>query len=315
MRTSYRGIVLCPYTCLNFNEVDWVLLAKKAEINLIGIHSGGGGFENKKLVKVVENMVALRDGGNLVQQASESGVNIEYELHAISTALLSRHYFKQHPEWFIYDFRKGGRTPSFNCCPSSKVGLKFIGGNARALVKRFPATTGRYFLWSDDASYWCHCTKCFHFTNSDQEMMMMNKLLQSIRKDQPTARLAYLAYSQQMEPPQAVKPDQGIFLEYAPSARCYLHAINDQKCSVNRKAWSELLALLKMFKVEETHVLEYWLDLKRRFIIKPQVIRADIKAYNEIGIHSITTFVTFNPEKPFSRANSDALNYYGSCFA
>lgn len=314
MRTTYRGIVLCPYTCLNLNDIDWVLLVKKAGLNLIGIHSGGAGGENKKLATVVENMVALRDGGNLVQKASESGVNIEYELHAISTALLFRYYFKQHPEWFLYDFAYGKRRPNFNCCPSSKAGLKFIGKNARALVKRLPATTGRYFLWSDDGSYWCHCTKCSLLTNSDQEMMMMNKLLQSIRKDQPTARLAYLAYSRQMEPPQAVKPDQGIFLEYAPSTRCYLHTINNPKCSVNRKVWGELLALLKTFQVEEAHVLEYWLDLERGFSIKPQVIRADIKAYNEIGIRSITTFVAFNRKKIFSQANRDALNYYGSCF-
>jgi len=259
----------------------------------------------------------MTKGGGVdhLERAASLGLDVEYEIHVLSSELLPRRLFPAHPDWFREDYRTGKRTSQANYCPSSRSAARTIAAGSTALVRRFPSTTGRYFLWSDDGGAWCHCTRCREKTNSDQELIYVNTLLSAVNKDQPAARVAYLAYGKQMPPPSSVKPSAGIFLEFAPSERCYFHAVNDPKCSVNRDVWRGLLDLLEVFPPEETHVLEYWLDFRRKWYVTKPVICSDIQAYRSLGIASFTTFLTYREDKPLRPSEIGWLDFYGSCFA
>ncbi|MGN0871096.1 MAG: hypothetical protein ACI4UV_07900 [Victivallales bacterium] len=89
----------------------------------------------------------------------------------------------------------------------------------------------------------------------------MNAMAKALRKADPQAELAYLAYLNHYEMPEKAEPTEGVFLEFAPITRCPRHAINDPNCAVNRVYWNSLKRHLNLFTPEKTHILEYWLDV------------------------------------------------------
>ncbi|NLE68094.1 MAG: DUF4838 domain-containing protein [Lentisphaerae bacterium] len=309
---QYRGMVLCPYTCSDVRTSDWPYFAKAAGLNLLGIHNGGGDEHARRAdLHIAACGANQRDG--LARRTMEAGLDVEYELHAMST-LLPRSEFRRNPSWFLHDYWQGKRIPDFNFCPHSRPAMERVALNARRLGRRYHPTTGRYFLWSDDGRYWCHCEHCRSLSNSDQELTVMNALLKANRRDQADARLAYLAFMGTMDPPSAVKPAAGVFLEYAPYKRCFRHSIDDPHCSVNLRNWNALLRLLKVFDPRECHVLEYWLDElyigKNKEVVVP-VMRKDLRAYAGLGIRSVTSFATFDPKQRLGRKDLQAIRRYG----
>jgi hypothetical protein len=285
---------------------------KAAGLNLLGIHSGGGPQYARRADRYLADFGGNQRNG-LVRRALEKDLDVEYEWHAMST-LLPRSEFRRHPSWFLHDYWQGKRIPDFNFCPHSQAAMARVALNARRLGQQFRPTTGRYFLWSDDNRYWCHCEHCRGLSNSDQELLVMNALLKAIRQDRADARLAYLAYLHTMVPPSVVKPAAGIFLEYAPFQRCFRHSISDPHCSVNVRNWNSLLRLLEVFDPREVHVLEYWLDQlylgNNTDVILP-VLRRDVRAYAGLGIRSVTTFATFDPKRRLNKKGIQAIMRYG----
>jgi hypothetical protein len=308
----YRGMVLCPYTCRDVRAVEWPSLMKAAGLNLLGIHNGGGAEYARRADRHLAEFGANRRTG-LIGRAMEADLDVEYELHAMTT-LLPRSEFRRHPSWFLHDYWQGKRIPDFNFCPHSRRAMERVALNARRLSGRFHSTTGRHFFWSDDNRYWCHCERCRSLSNSDQELMVMNGLLKAIRRDRADARLAYLAYLHTMEPPVVIKPATGVFLEFAPFQRCFRHAINDPRCSVNLRNWNGLLRLLEVFDAREAHVLEYWLDQhyigSNKEAVLP-VMRMDARAYAGLGIRSVTSFATFDPKRRLGEKDRQAVLRYG----
>lgn len=311
---THKGVVLCPYTCADYHDIDWPGLVHKAGLNTLAFHTGGDGYARKNDTFTLNEMLHGSSGVNFAKKAVAMGLDVEYEVHVLSSEFLPRHYFKSHPNWFRQDYRTGKRTPQANYCTSSGDASGIIAARGRDFTGRFPSTTARYFLWSDDGGSWCHCSRCRGKTDSDQELLYTNTLMAAVRKEHPEARMAYLAYGKQMAPPSSVKPADGVFLEFAPSERCYLHAVNDPKCSVNRHVWTNLLNLLKVFRPEDSHVLEYWLDFRRKWHVPKPTIALDIRAYRNLGISSLTTFLTFRQDKPLTKSESAWLDFYGSCF-
>jgi hypothetical protein len=54
----------------------------------------------------------------------------------------------------------GERVPEGNLCVHSQEALEIVCQNAIALSRLLRPSTGRYFLWGDDAAPWCRCPKC-----------------------------------------------------------------------------------------------------------------------------------------------------------
>lgn len=130
----------------------------------------------------------------------------------------------------------------------------------------------------------------------------MLKGLKSYRSD---ACLAYLAYHGTIDAP-SIRPDEGIFLEFAPIRRCFEHSINDISCQKNVAEIASLDSLLAFFGKKDSKVLEYWMDnslfsgWKKPYVKLPfnrEVLKKDVEFYRSKGFENITSFGCFLGEE------------------
>ncbi|MGC9329260.1 MAG: DUF4838 domain-containing protein, partial [Candidatus Hinthialibacter sp.] len=204
-----RGVVLTPE---DFTWDDWPQAAKQAHLTTIGIHHPSS---PAKVVRFIQS----ETGQKVLEQCQQLHLHIEYELHAMKE-LLPRERFKQYPEMFRMN-DAGERTPDSNLCVSSSTALDIAAENAVKIAQILRPSTHRYFFWGDDGLPWCRCPKCRALEDSDQALLLENHLLKALRADDPQAQLAHLAYANSLHPPKQIKPEAGIFLEYAPINRRY----------------------------------------------------------------------------------------------
>jgi hypothetical protein len=304
-----KGVVICPE---DMNGFDWPEKMKQLGLNTLGLHSGGG-----KTANIPERLQFTIDDSfkNRVKRLS---LDFEYELHA-GSYMMPRELFEKHPEYFIFNHREKQRLPEHNWCVSSEDTWKIVCENIKDTAKKLTPSTHRYFFWGDDGSGWCHCEKCSNFSDSDQELLAANKFAAALQEIDKKAEVAFLAYLKTLEVPENITPAKNVFLEFAPFHRCYNHPINDKSCSINRKHWEKLQSLMKIFPPEKIHILEYWLDsslssghkkpAKKTYFDK-NLVSADLKAYCNLGIRSITTFAVYMDGEYFKSFGEQELIDY-----
>jgi hypothetical protein len=298
-------------------SVQWIEWMKEANLNLLGIHP----YFRKSvqyLNKTIE-FVKSEKGKQLLSLVKEAGIDVEYELHAISW-LLPRKLFKKNPDWFRLN-KLGKRTKDHNCCVSSSDALETITEHSKTLAEILVPSTNRYFLGQDDGkNVFCNCDECSELSASDQALMMAHAALEGIKKINPEGKLAYLAYQKTLEPPK-IKPNKDIFLEFAPISRKFDTSIDDQSDPANAKYSKSLKDLLELFGADDSHVLEYWLDdslfskymefLRVKLPFYPEVVKRDVTFYKSLGFDSITSFAAFLDDKYVKKNGLPPLKVYG----
>ncbi|MDF2685400.1 MAG: hypothetical protein K0S55_581 [Clostridia bacterium] len=289
-----RGIVilredLCP---------EWIKWMKDGDLNVLGIHElpDNGNGNTDKLLQWLNNP----ESRALIKSFEDEGITVEFELHAM-TWLLPRELFNEHPEWFRVN-SNNIRTNDLNLCPSSREALAEVQKNAYKLASQLCQNSHLYHFWLDDAiSSTCCCDSCKNYSGSDQNMIIMNEILKGIRKYDPRAELSYLAYADALVLP-SVKPDNGIFLEFAPMSRDHSKPLNFEERPENINYVRLLKSLLEIFSPEKTQILEYWLDNAlysgyRRPPVKvpffTDVVECDAALYKALGIDFISSFGSF----------------------
>lgn len=305
VRSSTAGIFVERKACqplmtrgINLYQEDigtvaqWPQTAKDAGLTTIAIHPGGGHKGNT--VQNCIDFIQSDKGQQFLKDCERLGLEVEYELHAMKE-LLPRSLFEKHPEMFRMD-KKGKRQRSDNLCVHSEKALEVVCANAIKIGNILKPTTGRYFYWIDDARDMCRCDKCHEYSDSEQALILENRILKALRTIDKNTTLAHLAYANTIMPPEKIKPDAGIFLEFAPIHRQLDKSLKDQKGSDSLQTLKENLAV---FPVETAQVLEYWLDVsmaskwKRPFVKLPwypKVFTADVATYSSLGIKHITSF-------------------------
>lgn len=304
-----RGVVLTPS---ELTLADWPQRAKRAGLTTIALHP----FPNK-----VADFIRSDSGRRFLEQCRELELEVEYELHAVRE-LMPRERFKTEPDLFRMD-DKGVRTPDANCCPSNKDALTLIAEAAVEIARTLRPTTGRYFYWGDDSKPWCRCPKCRGLSESDQALLIENAMCAALRRIDPNAQLAHLAYSNTLMPPKRVKPAEGVFLEYAPFNRRYDVPYEEQKAPGDRDSIAALDANLEVFPRDTAQVLEYWLDIgmlsgraRSKQLIKldwkKDAFLADLESYRKRGIRHVTTFATgVNPTYQKLHGDLSFIDEYG----
>ncbi|WP_418894941.1 DUF4838 domain-containing protein [Limibacterium fermenti] len=290
-KKSFRGVVLYPSDILSIGAEKTIAILKEADINLIGIHSNS----------ITENLDSLRlflesnEGKLFMNLCKVNNIDIEYECHVLQE-ILTRTLFKDHPEYFRVD-TNGIRTTDWNMCFSSDEAWDIIERNMTELLKWIKPTTNRYFFWTDD-SYdgFCHCEKCKIYSPSDQALIYENRMLKIIRKINPKATLAHLAYASTLNAPKIITPEKGIFLEFAPIGRNYVNPLPSEQ-------YEALKENLTVFSKETACILEYWLDASmfsnwkrnewRKIPWNAGYCKRDVEIYRKLGIDSFTTFATW----------------------
>ncbi|AMV36240.1 DUF4838 domain-containing protein [Planctomyces sp. SH-PL62] len=308
-----RGVVLVPE---DLTLGDWPERAARAGLTTIGIH-------HPTSPRAVVDWIQADAGRRFLEACKRLGLEVEYELHAMGE-LLPRSLFDRSPEFFRMD-ASGRRNPDSNCCPSSPEALELIAGNAVAISRTLKPTTGRYFLWGDDGLPWCACPTCRELSPSDQALLVENRVIRALREIDARAALAHLAYTDTLPPPKSVKPEPGVFLEYAPIRRRYDAPYAEQADPSQPDGLHLLDANLQVFPAETAQVLEYWLDVslfskwKRPAVKLPwrrDVLEADVATYGSRGIRHVTSFAVYvDAEYRRRYGEPEFLDEYGAVLA
>lgn len=282
---SSRGIVLTPG---DLTLSDWPERASRARLTTIALHP---------TPSVVAAFIETDPGQRFHKRCSELGLEVEYELHAMSD-LLPRDLYDRDPELFRMD-ETGHRVREHNLCCSSLRALEVAAENAVRYARLLTPTTGRYFLWGDDGVPWCRCPKCKELSDSDQALLLTNHLATALRKVDRRAKVAHLAYHNTLAAPTRVKPERNVFLEFAPIHRRYDIPYEQQRDPQQADRLDALDANLQVFDAAQAQVLEYWMDASRfagwkrpspRLPWSAPLVAADLDAYGARGIRHVTSF-------------------------
>ncbi len=309
-----KGIVL---SVQDLGTMDWPSVSLANGINTIGTHM--------KPAEVME-FIGSDAGKAFMDKCGKLGIDVEHQLHAMAE-LLPRELFSEDSTMFRMD-GSGRRVADFNCCPHSDKALDIIAAKAAEFAAALPATNHRYYFWLDDNSPVCECPECKDLSASDQALIIENRMLEAIRKVDPKAMLAHLAYQSTIEPPTKVKPAEGIFLEFAPIERQWDRPLADLEAPGRKGRMSHQEVLrhlednLKVFPAETAMVLEYWLDVSLASDWKkpavnlpwhPEVFASDLATYAGYGIRNVTSFAVYMDSAYFSAfPEQQCLSDYGT---
>lgn len=303
-----RGVVI---TADDLTWADWPRQAKAAGLNTIGLHAPVS-------ARVLAQFIQSQAGQQFLDTCRQIGLAVEYELHAMSD-LLPRRLFDTSPELFRMN-DQGVRVREGNLCVHSEQALQVVAENAVDIAKTLRPTTGRYFYWGDDGLAWCRCPKCRGLSDTEQSLMVSNHLVAALRKVDPRARVAHLAYHNTLAPPRQVKPAEGVFLEYAAIHRRYDVPFERADDAQSRQEFEKLDANLEVFGREDARVLEYWLDVSLfskwkkpavKLPFNPEVLSADLDTYARRGIRHVTTFAVYIDAEYVAKYGAEPLRQYG----
>ena len=265
-------------------------------ISTLGIHPPGGKNAKDSLTALL-NKLKTKEFRMLIDYAIAKGLRIEYEMHAASF-LLDRSLFDTHPDYFRQD-ENYKRTPTGNLCVSNEEALEMVSNSAMNLALALYGSTENFYFWPDDIrGLKCNCEKCKNLSASDQQLIFQNAVLRGIRRAYPDAKVAYLAYIDCMYTPKQVKPDSGIFLEYAPFEKY----VSKNNTELIKAEYGLIAPLISYFGKKDSKVLEYWLDNSlfsgwkkppKRLIINENNIKHDLDDYIKQGFENISSFACF----------------------
>jgi hypothetical protein len=314
-----RGIVLSLYDLHKY----WPQWLSEAGLNVFALHNWRADNNHELSINEIIEYIQSYKGERYLAELKAAGMEIEYELHALSW-LLPRKLYDRHPQWFRMN-QEGIRIPDGNFCPSNNEALEFIAENAVKLAQILKPTTNRYYMWPDDGRFWCNCDKCRELSASDQNLITMNHILKALRRTNPGAMLACLAYMNTLNsPPTKVRPLEGIFLEFTGPGVL----INSRECEriLSVREYGNFLDTLKLqldsFGPENAQVLEYWLDASafskwskpaRKLPFDRKTIFDDIGCYHSMGFKSVTTFGVFLDSEYYARYGKPPVDEYGKC--
>ena len=227
-------------------------------------------------------------------------MEVEYELHAMKE-LLPRDLFGKDKGLFRMD-ETGERNPDANLCVHSQAALDIAAENAVAIARTLRPTTGRYFYWGDDGKPWCRCPKCRGPVRQRPGHPAGEPPAGGVAGARPEGEPGPPGVPQLPVAPGQVKPEPGVFLEYAPIKRRYDTPYEEQSGPGQADGLAALDANLEVFPADTAQVLEYWLDVSRfsqwkrpavRLPWRRDVLEADLATYAARGIRHVTSFAVY----------------------
>ncbi|MGL1890513.1 MAG: DUF4838 domain-containing protein [Spirochaetaceae bacterium] len=160
-------------------------------------------------------------------------------------------YGKQHPNWFglidgkrSFEIGDGGQEGfGHNYCTSNLEASDQLCRNlVKSLIDGNLKHTDYLNFWLLDNGRWCECDECRNLGNYSFRLSKLVYLLdKSIKEAQNRGvinrdiKILYPAYHETLEAPNNPLPDdfdyETCIVTYFPIERCYVHKINDKKCT------------------------------------------------------------------------------------
>jgi hypothetical protein len=219
----------------------------------------------------------------------ERGIGAEYGGHVLQL-LLERERFTCTPELFPMG-SNGRRNAQGNLCASNPAAIEVVCRNALSYVRDHPDNR-LFHVWGADVreGAWCACAACARLSPQLQYMAVVNAVARGVAQANEAVEVAYLAYHDTIEADPRLKPDSNVCFEWAARERCYRHAIDDPRCSVNRFYWEALRRYVDLFH-GNGHVFEYYADavlFSGLGFGTPAVVERDLRAYRRAGVNGIS---------------------------
>jgi hypothetical protein len=280
-----RGVVMVPET---LTLEDWPDRARRAGLNTIALHHPDS---PRKLLEFVR----ADRGRAFLARCKDNRLHVEFDFHAMSD-LVPRGLFAGDSSLFRMDER-GTRTPDRNFCVHSATAMRTAVENALVFAQALRPTTGRYYYWSDGCAPWCRCRRCRELSDSDQSLLVENAIAKALRSEEPFAQVAHLACHVTMPPPKGIKPEAGVFLQFAPARRRYDIPYARQRGEDEVDSLWYLERNLEVVPAATAQALEYWLDVslfsRGKRLPLPwdrDRFRSDVGTYRSLGIRHIKSF-------------------------
>ena len=161
---------------------------------------------------------------------------------------------------------------------------------------------------------YCHCEKCSELSAADQTLIFCHAVLDGLRRYDPEAMQSYLAYFDTLEAPKKIKPQKGVFLEFAPIERWTQGATHEFKA---------IPALIDCFGADTAKVLEYWVDNSLfskwkkppvKCVLDKEGMKRDVQLYREAGFKDMTSFGLYLGTEYTELHGEFSIKEYAECF-
>ncbi len=200
--------------------------------------------------------------------------------------------FKKHPEWFGQD-AKGNRRPekSYVFCTSNPDAVAYLTNNVVTYVKDRPEIQ-IFDFWPPDGAKWCECDQCKKLgTPSDRQAILVNHVREAAQSVRPDLRLEIIAYHTALLPPEHVKLDPSVLVDFCPISQHFDVQINDPNDAQN----AEFVSALKSWRGNFTGDISIY-SYYRKYAweslpaIIPHYMQNDLQWYASVRVQGVSTY-------------------------
>ena len=196
--------------------------------------------------------------------------------------------FDEHPEWFGQD--KTGqrrREKNFVFCTSNDDAVKYVTDHFLAYVKAHPEIQ-IFDFWPPDVGHWCECDACKKLGSpSDRQARLVNQLLAA----KPSCRLEVLGYLTSITPPEHVKLDKSVLLDFCPIGQRFDLQMSDPSARENVDYVADLKSWRSAFDGDISIYSYYrkyaWNSLP---ILIPHYMQGELKFYASLPVQGVSTY-------------------------
>jgi len=231
----------------------------------------------------------------LTPELQKRGIIIEVGGHGyenfLNAEMENGKLFELHPEWFGMD-ENGKRSPDKHTvfCTSNRDAVDYLLKNVIDYLKFHPEIEV-FDFWPPDMDKWCCCPECSKTTPEQRHFELVNHVAAELKKQLPKVKLECLAYSRYLTPPENVKLDPAVLLDFCPITQNFQAQFYDTT-SVNNKMYDEnLKKWLEAFK-GEISIYSYYRKYKWRSLpnIFPHYLQNELKYFRNTGIKGISIY-------------------------
>lgn len=311
-----RGLLVHP------EEFDEELIRQmcQAGLNVLGLHPAGGKLAHESLETAIR-LHAVPAIQARIDMARDRNISVEYEAHALRW-LVPRSLFCMVPDWFRMNER-GCRIPDFHLCVSNPEALMYLETRSEALARQLWTGAHRWSFWPDDVQgVGCCCSECRKLSLSDQALILANAVQRGIRRADPMGCTGFLAYQDTLDTPKKIRPEDGVFLEFAPIRRDHHRPLSDEGCEQNAREIRSVRQLLSFFGRQGAQAVDYWMDNSmfshwqkppQPFHLDIEVLKRDAEFYDSLGFESVTSFGCYLGQDYRERYGKPPIGDFGAC--
>lgn len=200
--------------------------------------------------------------------------------------------FKEHPEWFGID-ENGKRAPAHGrvFCTSNPRAVAYLAANVGQYVKDRPEIQ-IFDFWPPDGAKWCQCDRCEAMGSpSNRQAILVGQVRKYLQKIRPDLRLEFIAYAACVTPPESVKLDKDVLIDFCPIGQCFEVQINDPASEANSNYVKQLTGLRKGFDGDISIYSYYrkyaWKSLPN---LIPHYMQKDLQFYLTVPVQGISSY-------------------------